>query len=130
MAGTLVLDSEGLSKLLLRDEFVTTYLAAAQRKSLRVTTTVLTVLEAGSERVHAAHAAWTLSRLDVVEVTRPLMEAARTLLRTHRLRGHKYAIDAVLAASARAAAGPVTVLTSDPEDLAVLCGSGVRIVKV
>lgn len=130
MGGTLLLDGEGLSKLYLDDRTLGVYLATARADDYRVATTVLTVLEADSEKVHPARASWVLSCLDVIEVTRPLMEAARILLRTHNLRGHKYAIDAVLAASARAAAGPVTVLTSDPEDLAVLCGSSVRIVKV
>ncbi|MGQ4616335.1 HipA domain-containing protein [Nocardia sp. R7R-8] len=44
--------------------------------------------------------------------------------------GHKYAIDAVLAASARSVRGLATVATSDPEDMALLCGPEIEIVKV
>ncbi|GGP89016.1 hypothetical protein GCM10010249_03380 [Streptomyces roseolilacinus] len=44
--------------------------------------------------------------------------------------GHTYAIDAVLAVTARNASRPVTVLTSDPEDLPLLCGPSVEVVKV
>ncbi|WP_042364952.1 DNA-binding protein [Streptacidiphilus neutrinimicus] len=130
MAGTLLLDSEGLSKLYLNDRLIVAYVAAAMQEGVRVATTVMTVLEADSERVNQARCAWVLSRIDVVEVTVPLMKSSAGLLRTHGLRGRKYASDAVLAAAALAASKPVTVLTSDPEDLTLLCGPGVEIVKV
>jgi hypothetical protein len=51
-------------------------------------------------------------------------------LRDHGLRGHKYAIDAVLAAIARSAPGPVTVLTCDTEDIGLLCGPAIEVIKV
>ncbi|MEU1553278.1 hypothetical protein AB0G86_05195 [Streptomyces scabiei] len=44
--------------------------------------------------------------------------------------GHTYAIDAMLGATALAATGPTTVLTSDPEDLTALCGSRITVIKV
>lgn len=69
---------------------------------------------------------WALSRADVHDVTKQVTD----LLRICRLHGHKYAIDAVLAAVARTAPHPVTVLTFDPEDLTLLCGPTVEIVKV
>ncbi|MFE7798726.1 hypothetical protein [Nocardia sp. NPDC057440] len=56
--------------------------------------------------------------------------SAADLLRAHDLHGHKYAIDSALAAIARASRPPVTVLTSDPDDLTLLCGNRIRIVKV
>lgn len=71
-----------------------------------------------------------LSRIDVHDVTKNVTDRAAALLRDHRLRGHEYAIDAVLAAVARSAPGPVTVLTSDPEDIGLLCGPAVEVVKV
>lgn len=46
------------------------------------------------------------------------------------LAGHKYAIDAMVAATALRSAKPVTVLTSDTEDMVMLCGPGVTVVKV
>ena len=46
------------------------------------------------------------------------------------LHGHRHAIDAMLSATALATPGPVTVLTSDPEDIATLCGRNVTIIKV
>ncbi|WP_017626765.1 hypothetical protein [Nocardiopsis chromatogenes] len=130
MPGTVVLDCEGLSKLYRKDRGVVALVEAARREGARVGTTVMTVLEADDERVHPARIAWVLSRVDVHEVTRAVMDEAATLLRAHRLRGHKYAIDAVLAALARTSAAPVTLAASDPEDLTLLCGPGVGVVKV
>ncbi|WP_457515901.1 hypothetical protein [Streptomyces sp. TE33382] len=46
------------------------------------------------------------------------------------LAGHVYAIDAMVAATARRAPGPVTVLTSDTEEMLTLCGAAVAAVKV
>ncbi|KND30811.1 type II toxin-antitoxin system VapC family toxin [Streptomyces acidiscabies] len=130
MAGTLLLDSEGLSKLYLKDRTVMTLVQAAAEEGVRVATTVMTTLEADYARVHQARIQWVLSRIDVHEVTRAVGDHAAALLRDHRLRGHKYAIDAVLAAVAHTVPGPVTLLTSDPEDLSLLCGAAVEILKV
>jgi hypothetical protein len=130
MPGTLLLDCEGLSKLYLKDRVVMAFVQAAAEEGVRVATITMTTLEADYERVHPARIAWVLSRIDVHDVTRAVTDKAAVLLRQHRLHGHKYAIDAVLAAVARTVPGPVTVLTSDPEDLTLLCGSAIGIVKV
>jgi predicted nucleic acid-binding protein len=66
----------------------------------------------------------------VEPVTESIARHAATLLADAGLHGHKYAIDAMLSATALAAPGPVTVLTSDPEDLATLCAGRVTVVKV
>ncbi|MFF8569513.1 type II toxin-antitoxin system VapC family toxin [Streptomyces albidoflavus] len=130
MAGTLLLDSEGLSKLYRKDPAALNFIQAARRESVRVVTSTMTVVEADYERVHPARISWVLSRVDVHDVTREIADQATRLLRTHRLHGHKYAIDAVLAAIARSAALPATLLTSDPEDLSLLCGPSVEVRKV
>ena len=52
------------------------------------------------------------------------------LLREAGLHGHKYAIDAVVAATALQATKPVVVLTSDADDMGKLCGKLVRIVAL
>ncbi|MFD0274655.1 hypothetical protein ACFVHB_12235 [Kitasatospora sp. NPDC127111] len=70
---------------------------------MRVATTAMTALEADDEHIHRARIKWGLSRIDVLNVTLEIADQATTLLRTHRLHGHKYAIDAVLAAIARTA---------------------------
>ncbi|MEU0661436.1 DNA-binding protein [Streptomyces lavendulocolor] len=130
MPGTLLLDSEGLSKLYRKDRTVVTLVQAASEEGIRVATSAMTTLEADYERVHPARITWVLSRVDVHDVTRQITDQAAALLRAHHLHGHKYAIDAAFAAIARNAPRPVTVLTSDPEDLTLLCGPSVEVIKV
>ncbi|MBP5863079.1 DNA-binding protein [Streptomyces sp. LBUM 1478] len=130
MPGTLLLDSEGLSKLYLKDRTVMALVQAALEEGVRVATTAMTTLEADYEPIHPARIRWVLSRIDVHDVTKDVTDRAAALLREHGLGGHKYAIDAVLSAVARSVPGPVTVLTSDPEDIGLLCGQAIEIVKV
>ncbi|MFF9192172.1 DNA-binding protein [Streptomyces rochei] len=129
MPGTLLLDSGGLSKLYRKDRTVVALVQAASKEGVRVATSAMTTLEADYERIHPARITWVLSRIDVHDVTKEITDRAAVLLRTHHLHGHKYAIDAALAA-ARKAPRPVTVLTSDPEGLTLLCGPSVEVVKV
>ncbi|MEU1279145.1 PIN domain-containing protein [Streptomyces sp. NPDC005805] len=128
--GTLVLDSEGLAKAVLRDRTVTAWLALARADDLRVITSAATLVEVVHPRINRPALEWTLSRLVVEPVTEPIARHAAELLAEAGLHGHKYAIDAMLGATALAAPGPVTVLTSDAEDLAALCGPRVVVVKV
>jgi predicted nucleic acid-binding protein len=128
--GTLVLDSEGLAKAVLRDRTVTAWLALARADDLRVVTSAATLVEVVHPRIKRPALEWTLSRLVVEPITEPIARHAATLLSDTGLHGHKYAIDAMLCATALAAPGPVTVLTSDPEDLAALCGARVTVIKV
>ncbi|MFG1708304.1 PIN domain-containing protein [Nonomuraea sp. M3C6] len=128
--GTLVLDSEGLAKAVLRDRTVTAWLALARADDLRVITSAATLVEVVHPRINRPALEWTLSRLVVEPVTEQIARHAATLLSDASLHGHKYAIDALLSATALAAPGPVTVLTSDPEDLAALCGGRVIVIKV
>ncbi|MGW1669360.1 DNA-binding protein [Streptomyces sp. NPDC002324] len=130
MPGTLLLDSEGLSKLYLKDRTVMALVQAALEEGIRVATTAMTTLEADYERIHPARIRWVLSGIDVHDVTKDVTDRAAALLRDHRLGGHKYAIDAVLSAVARSVPGPVTVLTSDTEDIGLLCGPVIEVVKV
>ena len=44
--------------------------------------------------------------------------------------GGTLVIDAMLGATALAAPGPVTILTSDPEDLTALCGRPATVIRV
>ncbi|MBG0852751.1 DNA-binding protein [Streptomyces spinoverrucosus] len=130
MPGTLLLDSEGLSKLYRKDRTVVSLVQAASEEGIRVATSAMTTLEADYERIHPARIKWILSRIDVHDVTKAVTDEAAALLRAHHLHGHKYAIDAALAVIARNAPRPVTVLTSAPEDLTLLCGPAVEVVKV
>ncbi|MFI9560872.1 type II toxin-antitoxin system VapC family toxin [Nonomuraea endophytica] len=129
-SGTLVLDSEGLAKAVLRDRTVTSWLALARADDLRVITSAATLVEVVHPGVNRPALEWTLSRLVVEPITEAIARHAATLLSDASLHGHKYAIDAMVSATALAAPGPVTVLTSDPEDLAALCGVRVTVIKV
>ncbi|MGW2383118.1 type II toxin-antitoxin system VapC family toxin [Streptomyces sp. NPDC001658] len=128
--GTLVLDSEGLAKAVLRDRTVTGWLALARTDDLRVITSAATLVEVIHPRINRPALEWTMSRLVIEPVTEPIARHAAALLADAGRHGHKYAIDAMLSATALAAPGPVTVLTSDPEDLAALCRGRVTAIKI
>jgi predicted nucleic acid-binding protein len=129
-AGTLVLDCEGLSKWCVADARVTAYVREAQDNDFRVITSVLTPIEAFDMRVKSGRFRWYLSRLTIEPVTDEISFHAVDLLRAAGLHGHKYAIDAVVAATALRAAKPVIILTSDADDMEKLCGKQVRVVGV
>jgi predicted nucleic acid-binding protein len=127
---TLVLDSEGLSKAVSRDSELTAWLAAARAMDERVITSAATLVEVIHPRINRPAFDWVVSRLSVEPVTTEIARQAGVLLEQAGRHGHKYAIDAMLAATALMATGPTTVLTSDPEDIAMLCGRRVSVVKV
>ncbi|MGW4634953.1 PIN domain-containing protein [Nocardia sp. NPDC004415] len=128
--GTLVLDSEGLAKAVLRDRTVTGWLALARADDLRVITSAATLVEVMHPRINRAALDWVLSRLVVEPITEQIARRAALLLGDAGLHGHKYAIDAMLSATALAAPGPTTVLTSDPDDLTALCGPRVAVIEI
>ncbi|MGW5094363.1 DNA-binding protein [Streptomyces nodosus] len=128
--GTLVLDSGGLAKAVLRDRTVTAWLALARADDLRVITSAGTLVEVVHPHINRPALEWTLSRLIVEPVTELIARHAAELLADAGLHGHKYAIDAMLSATALAAPGPVTILTSTPEDLTALCRSRATVIKI
>jgi len=125
-----VLDSEGLGNAVQRDREVTGWLALARADDLRVITSAATLVEVVHPRIKRPAFEWTLSRIVVAPVTEDIARRAAALLGDAGLHGHKHAIDAMLSATALAAPGPVTVLTSDPEDLLALCGGRVTLIKI
>lgn len=132
-SGTLVLDSEGLAKAVLRDREVTAWLSLAAADDLRVVTSAATLVEVIHPRIRQPAFEWILSRLAVQPVTESIARRAARLLGAAGLHGHKHAIDAMVCATALEAPGPATVLTSDPDDLTALCsasGERVAVVKV
>lgn len=129
-AGTLVLDCEGLSKWCQADQRITAYVREAQGNDFRVVVSALTPVEAQDVRVKTDRLRWHLSRLRVEPVSEEISLAAIELLRSSRLHGHKYAIDAVVAATALSAVRPVIMLTSDVDDMSKLCGKAVKLVAV
>ncbi|MET9735311.1 PIN domain-containing protein [Streptomyces sp. NPDC006458] len=129
MTGTLVLDCEGLSKLVRRAPELTEWLAAAEAEDIRVVANSVTLVEARNPKTVQARFDYAVSRINIIPPTEAIARHASRLLATAGLHGHKYALDAIVAATALASPSPVTLLTSDPEDLRVLCGAGVRVVK-
>jgi predicted nucleic acid-binding protein len=129
-AGTVVLDSEGLSKWCSADQRVTAYVREAQNNDFRVVVSALTPIEAFDVRAKNERFRRHLSRLKIEPVTDEISFQAIDLLREAGLHGHKYAIDAVVAATALRSVRPAVILTSDTDDMEKLCGKQVRIVAV
>ncbi|MBZ4320127.1 type II toxin-antitoxin system VapC family toxin [Streptomyces huiliensis] len=121
MSGTLVLDSEALSKLCRRHRTMTMWLDVARRLDLVVVTSAATLVEARDPKAPQAAFDHAVSLTKVRPVTEEIARAAGKLLTAEGLHGHKYAIDAMLAATAHAEHGNVTVITSDVDDLRRLC---------
>jgi predicted nucleic acid-binding protein len=129
VTGTLVLDCEGLSKVAGRDRATIALLAQAHLDGLRVVTSAATLVEARDPRMGQARFDWAVSRLVIEPVTEDIARDACRLLAAHRLHGHQHAIDAMVAAVTLAAPAPRILLTSDPRDMTMLCGDGVRVVR-
>ncbi|MFI1731307.1 type II toxin-antitoxin system VapC family toxin [Streptomyces acidicola] len=127
MSGALVLDSEGLAKAVQRDREVHEWLTAARDADLPVVTSAAVLVEVIHPRINDAALRWTLSRLRVEPVTQTLAQSAAALLRGAGLHGHKYAIDAMLCATALQHPGRVTILTSDVEDIDLLAAEHPRV---
>src|ERR1700761_4261728 len=98
--GSLVLDSEGLSKLAAGDPRARAFLATAIDRRARVCASAVTLTEVlrGGPRDAALHRV--LSRITVLPVTPAAARQAGELLGTTGLSGHRCAIDAVVAVTA------------------------------
>ncbi|MGE7388091.1 DNA-binding protein [Streptomyces sp. NPDC004126] len=128
--GTLVLDSEGLSKLLNDDEPVVSLVAEARNRGMEVVISALTIVEAVHARTNKTRLNWILSGVRVIPVGEEEARAASRLLMEAGLHGHKYAIDAAVAEAASRQPRPVALLTSDVDDMTKLCGNRVHIIGV
>jgi predicted nucleic acid-binding protein len=120
MGGTLVLDSEGLSKLAAGDGRARSYLETAMARRARVAVSAITLTEVlrGGRRDTTVHRV--LSRVTLLSVTPEIARRAGELLGQTGLSGHRCAIDAVIAATALGLERPVVLLTSDPDDMSAL----------
>lgn len=128
--GTLVLDCEGLSKLVNDHEPAVALVAEARKRGMEVVISALTIIEAAHSRTDRARLAWVLSGLRIVHVGDEEAKAASAMLINAGLHGHKYAIDAAVAEMALRQQRPVVLLTSDIDDMTKLCGGRVRLVPV
>lgn len=130
MNGTVILDSEGLSKIVQRDRWTIAELERSLQVGLRIVTSAATLVEARHPKMNEARFDWAISRIVVEPVTKALAREASRLLIKHGLHGHEHAVDAMVAATALDAPGPRIVLTSDPDDMNKLCGKSVRVVAI
>lgn len=119
------LDCEGLSRWVRGERRMGFRIKDAHRLGIRVMTTSMTLIEAYDVRTYIPAWHWALSLVHVEPVTEEVAKEAVDLLKETGLHGHKYAIDAALAAVALRQPGPVTVFTSDEDDLRKLCGDRV-----
>jgi len=125
-----LLDSEGLSQWVRGDRRMGLRLKDAARSDIPVVTTSMTLVEAYHTKLHRPAWRWALSRLRVEPVTEQIADDAIDLLQDAGLHGHKYAIDAALAAVALRQPGQVTIFTSDEDDMRKLCADRVVVVKL
>lgn len=117
MGGTLVLDSEGLSKLAAGDARAHAYLDSARARRARVATSAITLTETLQGGPRDARVHRVLSRIAVVPVSAQIARHAGELLGATGLSGHRCAIDAVVAVTALGLERPIVLLTSDPDDM-------------
>ncbi|MFJ6520143.1 PIN domain-containing protein [Streptomyces filamentosus] len=127
-ARSLVLDSEALSLLLRNDRGMAARIEASRQAGVPVLVSALTIVEAVHGKTDLARLKWVLSRLRVEPVSQEdSLTAVELLQEAGGLHGHKYAIDALVAALALRLPAPVIVLTSDRDDWSKLCGKRVII---
>ncbi|MET9772999.1 PIN domain-containing protein [Streptomyces sp. NPDC006367] len=130
-ARSLVLDSEALSLLLRNDRKMAARVEASRQAGVPLFVSALTVVEAVHGKTDLARLKWVLSRLRVEPVGQEdSLTAVELLQDAGGLHGHKYAIDALVAALALRVPAPVIVLTSDRDDWSKLCGSRVIVREV
>ncbi|MGL4176979.1 MAG: type II toxin-antitoxin system VapC family toxin [Dermatophilaceae bacterium] len=128
--GTVVLDSQGLALWVQRDRHLTALLHAAERRGRRVVTSAATLVEVIHPTINRAALSWALARLVIVPVTVDIARQAAGLLGDTGRHGHRYAIDAMVCATALGAEPPTAVFTSDVDDITVLCGDRVAVVAL
>ncbi|WP_411079931.1 PIN domain-containing protein [Streptomyces sp. cmx-18-6] len=124
---TYVLDCEAVSRAALGNAEMKRRLKDAHRASVRVVTSSMTLIEAYHSKIRRPVWDWAMSGIVVEPVTKEIADDAIRLLRNAGLHGHKYAIDAALAAVANRQRGPAVVFTSDVDDLSKLCAARVQV---
>ncbi|QFQ96813.1 PIN domain-containing protein [Streptomyces phaeolivaceus] len=129
-AAAYLLDSEGLSQWVRGERRMGMRIRDALKADIRVMTTSMTLIEAYNPTRYLPSWQWALSQIRVEAVTKEIADEAIRLVKETGLHGHKYAIDAALAAVALRQPGPVTVFTSDEDDMRKLCADRVVVVKL
>ena len=115
-----LLDAEGLSRLVRRDRGLFVLLKGLAQTGETVAVSAATVVEGVNPALAPATVRWSLSGLDVVDVTRKIALTATDLLRAAGRHGHRDAMDAIVCATGLEAGEPTTILTSDPTDIGAI----------
>lgn len=118
--GSLILDADGLVKLINGDPVARTQYSAARTRRSHIVTAASTLAEVLRGGPRDARIHWALGNMEVVSIDKQAGRIAGELLGKTGLSGHRYALDALLAVVALAQRRPAVLLTSDPEDLARL----------
>ena len=127
---TVVLDCAGLSTWVTQDRKTLAMLQVFSELESDLVVSALTIIEASHAGVNIPRLNWVLSRVRVEAVTEQAAKASAKLLKEAGLHGHRHAIDAAVAELALRQPRPVVMLTSDPVDMAKLCGDRVRLIVV
>lgn len=130
MGGSLVLDSQGLSRYLDQDRAVLNLVRSALERGADRVISAVTLIEAQRPGLKRPRRDDVLSQLNVRPLTVSWAKEATQLLEHVSLAGHSHALDAMVAVTALHQVPPVVMLTSDVDDMAVLCGDTVRLVAV
>jgi predicted nucleic acid-binding protein len=120
IAGTLVLDAQGIVRLAEANKNVFAWARRTDALGGDIVTAASTLAEvlrggARDARIHRI-----LRRVTVVEIDKDMGRKAGELLGATGMAGHRCTVDAFLAAVALAQRRPVILLTSDPDDMARL----------
>lgn len=127
--GAVVLDNGALSLALAKDRTVRTDLRIAQDEQRPIVISALTILEAHNGNARQEALRHFLSGGHVVEVL-PEDAFKGTELMGERSQGHKYAIDAAIAAMCIRIRAH-RILTSDEDDMTrLLAGTGIEVARV
>ncbi|MFE9698936.1 PIN domain-containing protein [Streptomyces sp. NPDC006270] len=124
---TYVLDCEAVSRAALGNPEMKSRLKDAHRAGIRVVTSSMTLVEAYHNEIRRPVWDWAMSGIVVEPVTKDIADEAIRLLREAGLHGHKYAVDAALAAVAHRQTGRTVLFTSDLDDLGKLCRPRVQL---
>jgi predicted nucleic acid-binding protein len=103
------------------------WVQAAWAEDIPVVTSAAILVEIVHAKIDRSALRWTLSKITVEPVAEAVAGTASDLLLAAGLHGHKYAIDAILAATALARPGNIALLTSDVDDMTQLLGKHPRI---
>jgi predicted nucleic acid-binding protein len=117
IAGTLVLDAQGIVRLAEADKSVFAWARRTDALGGDIVTAASTLAEilrggARDARIHRI-----LRRVTVVEIDKSVGRKAGELLGATGMSGYRCTVDALLAAVALAQRRPVILLTSDPDDM-------------